>query len=233
MSRAAQRVKHHVKRLKASPWVQRYRADRTFRRTVSLYQGMALNGLNALFRMILGLWCASHWLLSMAAYHGVLGAMRAYLIFSRKRQRPEQPCYRRIAWLLMLLNCPMGGMIVLMVYTDAAYSYPGTLIYLSALEAFVALGMAISGLIRFRREESPIFSAARVLNFVSAMMSILGLQTALIGRFSEQGEGYRQLMNALTGAGVEVCVIACAVLMLRRSACWRRETHESIRKQIL
>lgn len=224
MSRTMQQLKHQLRRMNNSPWVQRYRADRTFRRTVSLYQGMALNSLNALFRLTIGLWCMSPWLLSMAAYHGVLGGMRGYLIVSRHRKRPERNCYRLIAWLLMLLNCPMGGMIVLMIYTDAAYACPGVLIYLSALEAFVALGMAIHGLIRFQKQESPIFSAARVLNFVSAMMSILGLQTALIGRFSAHGENYRQMMNALTGVGVEVCVIACAVLMLRRSACWRRES---------
>ena len=69
-------------------------------------------------------------------------------------------------------------------------------------------------LIRFRRLGSPILSAAKVLNFVAAMMSILGLQTAMISRFSENGENYRRMMNAITGGFVYGIVILIAIYML-------------------
>lgn len=69
-------------------------------------------------------------------------------------------------------------------------------------------------LIRFRRLGSPILSAAKVLHFVAAMMSILGLQTAMIYRFSENGENYRRMMNAITGGFVYCIVILIAIYML-------------------
>ena len=72
----------------------------------------------------------------------------------------------------------MGGMIVLMVRTNSGFSYPGYIIYLSALYTFYAMAVSVINLVKFRRLGSPILSAAKVLNLVSAMMSVLGLQTA-------------------------------------------------------
>jgi len=40
------------------------------------------------------------------------------------------------------------------------------------------------------------------LGYVSAMMPVLGLQTAMISRFSNDGEEYRKTMNAITGGVV-------------------------------
>ena len=117
-------------------------------------------------------------------------------------------------WLLFLLNIPMGGMIVLMVRTNSGFSYPGYIIYLSALYTFYTMITSTLKLAKFRKLGSPILSAAKVLNFIDAMMSILGLQTAMISRFSENGESYRKMMNAITGGFVYSIVILIAVLML-------------------
>ena len=117
-------------------------------------------------------------------------------------------------WLLFLLNIPMGGMIVLMVRTNSGFSYPGYIIYLSALYTFYTMITSTLKLAKFRKLGSPILSAAKVLNFIDAMMSILGLQTAMISRFSENGESYRKMMNAITGGFVYGIVILIAVIML-------------------
>ena len=117
-------------------------------------------------------------------------------------------------WLLFLLNIPMGGMIVLMVRTNSGFSYPGYIIYLSALYTFYTMITSTLKLAKFRKLGSPILSAAKVLNFIDAMMSILGLQTAMISRFSENGESYRKMMNAITGGFVYSSVILIAVIML-------------------
>ena len=112
---------------------------------------------------------------------------------------------------------PMGGMIVLMVPTDSGYSYPGYVTYLSALYTFYTIILAIVNLVTFRKLGSPILSAAKVLNFVAALMSLLGLQTAMIPQFSTEGENFRRLMNAITGGGVWFSVILTAVYMLLHS----------------
>ena len=70
---------------------------------------------------------------------------------------------------------------------------------------------------KFCKLGCPILSAAKVLNFIAAMMSILGLQTVMISRFSENGESYRRMMNAITGGFVYGIVILIAVIMLLHS----------------
>lgn len=208
-----------VQRVRRSEFGGRYLNDLAFRGSVSLYEGVAVSFLYVLFRIFAGLRYTSVWFVSIAIYYLVLGVLRAYLLFGYRHRcmERERRCYRRTAWMLFLLNIPMGGMILLMVRTNSGYRYPGYMIYLSAMYAFYAMTMAIVNFVRLRRLGSPILSAASVLNLISAMMSILGLQTAMIARFNENGESYRRRMNAITGGAVYAIVIAIAVSMLLRS----------------
>lgn len=208
-----------MRKAAASKIVGRYLTDLAFRGTVSVYQGMIINFCYVVFRIIAGVRYTSVWFLSMAVYYLVLGGLRTYLIVAYRRRSPalEFRCYRRTAWLLFLLNVPMGGMIVLMVRTNSGFFYPGYIIYLSALYTFYTTTTSLTNLVKYRKLGSPILSAAKVLNLVSAMMSILGLQTAMISRFSEHGEDYRRMMNTITGGFVYAMVIFIAVSMLLRS----------------
>jgi len=205
-----------MRKAAASPIMGRYFKDLAFRGSISIYQGMAVNLFYVAFRIMAAIRYVSVWFLSMAVYYLVLGGLRAYLIVCYRRRTPEleRRCYHTTAWFLFLLNIPMGGMIVLMVRTDSGFSYPGYVIYLSALYTFYTMITSAINLIRFRRLGSPILSAAKVLHFVAAMMSILGLQTAMISRFSENGENYRRMMNAITGGFVYGIVILIAIYML-------------------
>ena len=206
-------------RLTGTMFGGKYIGDLAFRGSVSIYQGMMVNFLYVVFRIFVGIRYASVWFLTIAIYYLLLGIMRLSLILSyrNRNMKSELRCYRRTAWLLFLLNIPMGGMIVLMVLTDSGYSYPGYVIYLSALYTFYTIILAIVNLVKFRKLGSPILSAAKVLNFVAALMSMLGLQTAMISQFSTEGENFRRLMNAITGGGVWFSVILIAVYMLLHS----------------
>ena len=206
-------------RLTGTMFGGKYIGDLAFRGSVSIYQGMMVNFLYVVFRILVGIRYASVWFLTIAIYYLLLGIMRLSLILSyrNRNMKSELRCYRRTAWLLFLLNIPMGGMIVLMVLTDSGYSYPGYVIYLSALYTFYTIILAIVNLVKFRKLGSPILSAAKVLNFVAALMSLLGLQTAMISQFSTEGEDFRRRMNAITGGGVWFAVILTAVYMLLHS----------------
>lgn len=208
-----------MRRLTGTAFGGRYAADPAFRGSVSLYQGMISSAFYAAFRVVVGVRYASVWFMSMAAYYLVLGMMRLSLILSSRRQNAaaELRSYRRTARQLFLLNIPMGAMIALMVLTDSGYSYPGYVIYVSAMYTFYTVIVSIVNLVRFRRLGSPLLSAAKALNFVAALMSLLGLQTAMISRFSTNGAHYRRMMNAITGGSVWLAVIFTAAYMLHRS----------------
>ena len=184
---------------------------------------MAANFFYVILCIVVGRRYASVWFISMAVYYPVPGVLRLALILSYRRRGEidEVRCYRRTAWLLFLLNIPMGGMILLMVVTGSGYSYPGCVIYISAMYTFYTMISSVINLVKFRRLGSPVLSASKVLSFIAALMSVLGLQTAMIAQFSPDKEGFRQVMNAATGTFVWTAVIACTVYMLCRS---RRKT---------
>lgn len=229
LPKAASRAKAWVLRRKAvqklmrAPHVVRYREEALYRAGVALLQGLAVNALYMLFHLASAIRYASVWFLSMSAYELVLCVLRADLARSyRKRQAGgaafELRCYRRAALSLLALNVPMGGMIVLMVLTESGYSYPGYMIYVSALYTFYSVAISIADVLRFRNCGSAIISAAKALRFVCAMMSLLGLQTAMIAQFSPDAPQYRRTMNAITGGFVFFAVIATSILMLCRAA---------------
>ena len=214
-----------MRRINRTAFGGRYVNDLAFRGSVSIYQGMTVNFLYALFRIVVGIRYTSMWFISMAVYYLVLAVLRLSLIlnYRHKSKTVELRCYRWTAWLLFLLNLPMGGMILMMVLTNSGYSYPGYVIYLSAMYTFYTMVTSVINLVKFRRLRSPILSAAKVLNFIAALMSILGLQTAMIAQFSTEGENYRRMMNAITGGAVWLSVILTAVYMLYLSSKQRDE----------
>ena len=180
---------------------------------------MVVNFLYVVFRIFVGIRYASVWFITIAIYCLALGLMRLSLItiYRKRNAISELRCYSRSVWLLFALNIPMGGMILLMVLTDSGYSYPGYVIYLSALYTFYTAIRSVRNHVRFRKLGSPILSAAKVLNFVAALMSLLCLQAAMIAQFSGGEGAFRVKMNSATGGGVWFAVIVTAVYMLLHS----------------
>lgn len=194
----------------------KYLTDLVFRGSVSIYRGMIMNFLYMIFRTVIGICYASVWSVSIAVYYLALGAIRLFLI-TRNRQHNKKiaiKSYRQTGWFLLLLNIPMGAMILLMVITDSGFSYPGYAIYLSAMYTFYTVIIAIINLVKFCKLNNPILSAAKIINFVTAIMSVLGLQTAMITQFRVENDNYRSIMNAYTGSAVWIIVIITALYML-------------------
>lgn len=92
---------------------------------------------------------------------------------------------------------------------------------LCMMKAYLVFNMmilSVINLIKFQKMSSPIMSAAKVLNFVSALMSALGLQTAMISRFSFEGGRIPENDESLTGSAVFATVMVTVIIMYIRSS---------------
>lgn len=223
-SASNKRVRRALGLLLGSALAVQYKQDRIFRASVNLQLVMVLNYLYAAYNLLIGLQSGSVWLLSLGIYTLMLAIVRTDLTLSHHRGRKlpadalprhEARCYRRVAWSLLVLNVPIGGLALLMVSGQSVSALPGHLIYLSALYTFVMMYLAISNLIRFRKLGSPILSAAKVLSLVAALLSLLTLQSALIDRFGAEQGAFRLLMTRLTGSAVYGSVFFISIWMLR------------------
>lgn len=188
-------------------------SDLSLQGNINIYQGMIVSFFYTIFKAITGIYYASAWFISIAVYYLCLGVIRAYLIISYKK-KDEVKTYRNVGLSLFLLNIPVGGMIILMILTNSGFSYPGYIIYLSSFYSFI---ISIRDIFKFRKVGDPILSSAKVINFICVMMSVLGLQTAMISKFSNHGEAYRQMMNMLTGGAVYSVVVIIVIYMLVHS----------------
>lgn len=218
----SKRLRRTLGLLLGSALAVQYKQDRIFRASVNLQLVMVLNYLYAAYNLLTALQSGSMWLLSLGVYTLMLAIVRTDLTLSHHRGRKLPPdalprhesrCYRRVAWSLLALNVPIGGLTLLMVSGQSVSALPGHLIYLSALYTFVMMFLAISNLIRFRKLGSPILSAAKVLSLVAALLT---LQSALIDRFGTAQGSFRLMMTRLTGSTVYASVLIIAVWMLRR-----------------
>lgn len=222
-----------IKQLNCIKFGRQYVRSLAFRGNVSLYSGMMVNFLYVVFRFFVGIRYTSVWFITIAIYYLILGLIRLSLILSynNRKVKSELHCYRRTGWLLFTLNIPLGGMILLMVLTGSGYSYPRYVIYLSALYTFYTVILSVINVVKFRKLGSPILSVSKILNFVVAIISLLGLQTAMISQFSSNTESSHKIMNAITGGGVWFAVILIAVYMLIHSRKTKEvELYESLRE---
>lgn len=198
------------------------------RRSVSAIATTTANFVFAVVKAVTGIIYSSVFAISMAVYYLMLGALRAWLLCAQSVKKSEDNvygcrCYNAAAWLLLLLNIPIGGAIFLLIRSNPVGSYPYYTIYASAAYTFYMMTVSIINLTRREKSVNMIFSALKMLNLVAAMIAVLCLQNALISTFSVENEAYRVTMNTVTGIAVYIFVIGIAVFMLFRSSKLRKE----------
>lgn len=204
----------------------RYLTDAYLRANISLYAGFGFNAVYAVLKFLAGMYFKSVWIGAVAVYYMILSVMRFGLLkkqrsikkYDEEKQRIHGlKSYRFCGCLMFLLNIAVTALVVQMIWQNKSYSYPGFLIYAFAAYAFYCLTMAIKNMIKYRKMEQPILSAAKMLSFACALISILSMQTAMLTEFGNGQEDFARLMNSLTGGAVCFIVFAMAIWMIKKA----------------
>lgn len=219
-------IRYIKTQLKQKPYTNRYINDKEFRARVSLYGGLTINLLYSFFKIGTGIIFHSVWDGAMAGYYIVLSVIRFVLVKSDRQALREENTegnyitalrrYRLTGILMLVLNIAMSAMIIQMLWQNKSVSYTGTIIYASATYTFYIVVISIVNLVKYYKLHNPILSAAKMLNFAVALMSLFSLQTTMILEFGND-EDFRQIMNSLSGAGVLIIVFGMAIYMIMRS----------------
>ena len=210
-------IQHGVKN---HPLGGRLMEDTIFRAEISLYVGFTVNLLYIVMKMVSGIYYRSLWFISLAVYYALLAVMRFSLLYRRRKldRMTELRRYRLCGAVLLLMNLALAGIVCFMVWQNRGYEYPGTLIYAMAAYSFYAVITAIINVVKFRKHGSPILSAAKAVNLVAAMVSILSLETAMLAQFgSNDDPALRKTMTGATGGCICVIVLGMAVYMIVKS----------------
>ncbi len=181
--------------------------------------GTGINIIFALFNGVMGIISHSAWFGSLSAYYLVLSIMRSSAVLQGRvisgssednteqqklHIRKEMRIFRRNSVLFTILSIVLLGMVILLSYSEGGKSYPGTMIYVVAIYAFVKIITSTINVIKVNRHRSPLLTIIRRIGYLDACVSILNLQTAMFSSFG--GDIYFDvMMNEITG-GV-VCLI--------------------------
>lgn len=207
-------------------YLKKYFSDSALRAKISLYISLFINIAYAVFNFIIGYLNKSYWFGAIGVYYFVLSAIRFLLLrnsgkatqkLSEERKEYELKAYRGVGVLMFLVSIAMSGMAIQMIWQNKSTAHSEIMTIATAAFTFYSLTMAVINLQKYRKTEQPILSAAKMLNFACALMAMFTMQSAMIASFDENNDGFRQIMNIITGTVVLLMVFGLAVYMIRRS----------------
>ena len=209
-----------MKKFRSTKVGEKFLTDARFRAGVSLYRGFFINLLYIVLKLVSGIVYRSAWFIALAVYYILLAVMRFLLVrrLHIQDEIAELRCYRLCGIMLLIMNQALTGIVVFMVQQKKGFAYPGYLIYAMAAYSFYAVTVAVINIVKTRKQKSPILSAAKAINFVAALVSLLSLTTAMLSRFGgEANADFDRTMTAAVGGAVCTVVIGMAIYMIGRA----------------
>lgn len=211
-------------------WVQRfrrenkyyllYRNDVQLRINISLYGAFGFNAAYAVFQLCLGLWHHSAWFYAMAGYYLLLAVMRLTLVRHTRHHAAGEDTllewrkYRFCGALLMVMNLVLAIFTLYFVYRIRVFLHHEVTTIAMAAYSFTALAVAIVNAVRYKKYGSPAYSAAKAISLVSAIVSMLTLENAMLTTFGQSSDLFRKTILSISGAAVILVVQGIALYML-------------------
>ena len=221
--RAKQQVLAAMRR---NPLLSRLLESFGFRTVIFASVSLVINIGYAVFNGVVAILSWSGWYAVFAVYYFLLTLLRSGIVLYhrkkaknassledvRKQREAEIAKYRFCGVLLVIMPICLSFAILLMVSKGRGYSYMGLMIYVVAAYTFYKIIAAIVNMIKARKSDDLTVRALRHVTLADAMVSILGLQTAMFHSFG--GDLDTGLANALTGGAVCALTAALGVYML-------------------
>ena len=220
------RLPHLIKLFKAfkdeNQYARRWQDDTRLRVNVSLYGSLAWNALYGLFQLWLGFYHHTFWFCSLGAYYICLGVMRFFLARHTRRYAPgermrdELKRYRACGVVFLVMNLALALIIFFMVYWNRTFEHHMITAIAMAAYTFTALTTAIVNVIKYRKCNSPVYSASKAISLAAALVSMLTLESTMLTTF---GDGTmtvvaQKWMLGVTGGAISVLIVATAVYMI-------------------
>ena len=206
-----------------------YKNDVQLRINISLYGAFGFNAAYALFQLGLGLWHRSAWFYAMAGYYLLLAVMRLSLVRLTSHHAAgevtalEWRRYRFCGWLLLVMNLALAIFTLYFVFRIRTFLHHEITTIAMAAYTFSALTLAIVNAVRYRKYGSPAYSAAKAISLVSATVSMLTLENAMLTTFGEESsEMFRQIILGASGIAVILVVQGIALYMIVNACRWLR-----------
>ena len=196
--------------------------DHRLRVNVSLYGTLIYNTAYALLQLGMGFWHHTFWFYSLAGYYISLAVMRFFLVRHTSKHKPGEKMmdelrkYRACGIVFLVMNLALALMIFFMVYWNRTFNHHEITTIALAAYTFTSLTLAIINTVKYRKYNSPVYSASKAISLASACVSMLTLESTMLTTF---GDGTmdltaRRILLGTSGGVISVFIIAMAIYMI-------------------
>ena len=106
-----------------------------------------------------------------------------------------------------------------MVYWNRTFNHHEVTTIAMAAYTFSAFTIAIVNIVRYRKYNSPVYSAAKAISLASACVSMLTLESTMLTTFNDGSIDTftRRIFLGISGAAISIFIIVMAVFMIVQS----------------
>ena len=194
-----------------------WKDDTRLRVNVSLYGTLIFNTAYALLQLGMGFWHHTFWFYSLAGYYISLAVMRFFLVRHTSKHKPGEKMldelirYRACGIVFLVMNLALALIIFFMVYWNRTFNHHEITTIALAAYTFTSLTLAIINAVKYRKYNSPVYSASKAISLASACVSMLTLESTMLTTF---GKGTMSLIKRRILLGVSGGVISAFIIMM-------------------
>ncbi len=203
-------------------YARKWHDDTRLRVNVSLFGSLAWNTLYGIFQLWLGFVHHTFWFYSLGAYYICLAIMRFFLLLHTRKYAPaekrkiELVKYRACGWIFLVMNLALALIVFFMLYWNRTFEHHMITAIAMAAYTFTSFTFAIINVIKYRKYNSPVFSASKAISFAAACVSMLTLASTMLTTFSDgtMGVTEQKIMLGSIGFAVSGVVVIMAIAMI-------------------
>ncbi len=196
--------------------------DHRLRVNVSLYGTLIYNTAYALLQLGMGFWHHTFWFYSLAGYYISLAVMRFFLVRHTSKHKPGEKMqvellkYRACGIVFLIMNLAIALIIFFMVYWNRTFHHHEITTIALAAYTFTSLTRAIINTVKYRKYNSPVYSASKAISLASACVSMLTLESTMLTTFGDGTMSLtgRRILLGISGGVISVFIIAMAIYMI-------------------
>ncbi len=195
--------------------------DTRLRVNVSLYGALIWNTAYALLQLGMGFWHNSFWFYSLAGYYISLAVMRSFLLHHTSRHKAGEKMlnelmkYRACGIVFLIMNLALALIIFFMVYWNRTFNHHEITTIALAAYTFTSFTVAIVNIVKYRKYNSPVYSASKAISLASACVSMLILESTMLTTFGgTMNLAERRVLIGVSGGVISAFIIAMAVFMI-------------------
>ena len=205
-------------------YLKEYKNNHELRYKISLFISLTLNIIYSIFKLLSGIIIKSFWFISFALYYFLLIILRLNIAREETKDnsnlKDEFIKYRKTGIILLFTNVILTIIILIIVNQKIMKVYPDWIAITVAVYTFYLIFNSIFSLIKYRKYQSPLISASKVINVITSFVSLISLEIILIPTFGNGETKFFEIMIMATGGGIALIIIIISFYMIIKSTEW-------------